>query len=141
MKVLQKIKNYRGLLAFAVAILTVQLLTGLLIAPAFAADLPRGVGSIDDYMHQSGDGPATAPSWPGYSSPSHSPQYVPPRSYAAEPSLAQVWNNTDPKTRRDLLIGAAVVGAVALGVWAYQQHEQYQGRRARRRFYGRPGFY
>lgn len=137
--VLQKIKNRRGLLALAIAILTIQILTALLIAPAFAAptDLPNGVGSLNDYMHQSGDGPATAPSSPAYSPPSYSPQYTPPRSYAAEPSLAQEWNNADPNTRRNLLIGAAVVGAVALGVWAYQQHELYQARHVHRRFYGR----
>jgi hypothetical protein len=161
----QKATNYRAWFALAIVILSVELVTALLIAPAFAdgppefagysttqigrgqpiqlaqADLPRGVGSIDDYMHQSGDGPATAASR-AYSPPSYSPQYVPPRGYAAEPSLAQEWNNADPNTRRDLLIGAAVVGAVALGVWAYQQHEQYQAGRARRGFYGRrPGFY
>jgi|SRR5215470_7824707 len=154
----QKIGSHPTLLAFAIAILTIALGTALLIAPAFA-DVPpaefagystgnriggdrpiqlaqsdsSGIGGIDDYMHQSGDGPA-APSSPAYSPPSYSP----PRGYAAEPSLAREWNNTDPNTRRDLLIGAAVVGAVALGVWAYQQHELYQTRRARRRFYGRP---
>jgi hypothetical protein len=139
--VLQKVKNRRALFAFAIAILIVELATALLIAPAFAADLPTGVGSLNDYMHQSGDGPATAPSSPAYSPPAYSPQYVPPRGYAPERSLAQEWNNTDPDTRRNLLIGAAVVGAVALGMWAYQQHEQYQARHARRRFYGRrPGF-
>lgn len=133
MKALEKIVNSRVLFALAIAILTIQLLTALLIAPAFAdpPDLPSGVGSLNDYMHQSGDGP-TAPS-----SPSYSPQYAPPRGYAPEPSLAQEWNNADPNTRRDLLIGAAVVGAVALGVWAYQQHELYRARRDRRRFYGR----
>jgi len=154
----QKIGDHRTLVAFAIAILTIALGTALLIAPAFA-DVPppefagystatqvggdrpiqlaqsdsSGIGGIDDYMHQSGDGPA-APSSPAYSPPSYSP----PRGYAPEPSLAQEWNNTDPNTRRDLLIGAAVVGAVALGVWAYQQHEQYQARRYRRGFYGRP---
>ena len=135
--VLQKVKNHRALLVFAIAILIVELATALLIAPAFAADLPSGVGSLDDYMHQSGDGPATAPSSPAYSPPSYSPQYAPPRAYAPEPSLAEEWNNSDPNTRRNLLIGAAVVGAVALGLWAYQHHEQYQARHARRRFYGR----
>ncbi|HEV2171489.1 MAG TPA: hypothetical protein VGR40_11100, partial [Candidatus Binatus sp.] len=128
MNVLPKVKHHHGLFAFAITILTIQLLAALSIAPAFAADLPSGVGSLNDYMNQSGDGPATAPSSPAYSPPSYSPQYVPPRGYAPEPSLTQEWNNTDPNTRRNLLIGAAVVGAVALGVWAYQQHEQYQAR-------------
>jgi hypothetical protein len=158
----QKTTNHRAWFALAIAILTIQLVTALLIAPAFAdappqefagssaatrigdqpiqlaqADLPSGIGSLNDYMHQSGDGPPTAPSSPAYSPPGYSPQSMPPRSYAPEPSLAQHWNNTDPNTRRDLLIGAAVVGAVALGMWAYQQHELYQARRARQRFYGR----
>ncbi len=157
-----KTRNHRALFALAIAILTVEFVTALLIAPAFAdapppqfagystatqigdrpiqlaqADLPPGIGSLDDYMHQSGDGPATAPSSPAYSPPAYSPQSMPPQGYAPEPPLVQEWNNANPNTRRDLLIGAAVVGAVALGVWAYQQHELYQARHARRRFYGR----
>ena len=49
------------------------------------------------------------------------PQGVPPRE----------WNNgyVDPNTQRSALIGAAVVGALAVGLWAWQQHEAQQNRR------------
>lgn len=140
----------------AVALLAIPLFAVLLIAPAFAqaspgygeasgqfdnrpiqlaqANLPP-IGGIDDYIHQGGDGPAGAPSSPKYSSlslpPGYAPQSLPPPK----------WNNSydsDPDAQRNLLIGAAVVGAIVVGMWAYQQHELHQAdRRARRRYYGR----
>jgi hypothetical protein len=159
------ISHHRFLFAFVIAMLAVELATALLIVPAFAdaspgfgrygvADTQVGdepiqlaqaklppIGSIDDYMHQSGDGPPTSPASPAYSSRS-----VPTPGYGYRPQqpLAQEWKNlnSNPNAQRDLLIGAAVVGAIAVGMWAYQQHEQYQARRHfRRRFYGpRPAF-
>lgn len=152
------ISHHKFLFAFVIAMLAVQLLAAVLIAPAFAdtapglgsyaapaqigdkpielaqANLPS-IGSVDDYMHQSGDGP---PSGLGPSSPGYSPRSVPP-GYAPQASPAPELNklSTNPNAQRDLLIGAAVVGAIALGTWAYQQHEQYEAQRRARRFYRR----
>jgi hypothetical protein len=98
------------------------------------AELPSGVGSLNDYMSQSGDGPSTSAVPPqGYS-----PQPVPPRNYYPQGVPSREWNNgyVDPNTQRSALIGAAVVGALAIGLWAWQQHEAQQSRRyapARRR--------
>jgi len=151
------IAHHKFLFAFVIAMLAIQLLAGILIAPAFAdtspgsigyaiagptgnepiqlaqADLPS-IGGIDDYMHQSGDGPPAGGSSPGYA-----PRGAPAPGYGPPPSAQQELNNlySNPNGQRDLLIGAAVVGAIALGMYAYQQHEQYEARRhARRRFYG-----
>jgi hypothetical protein len=105
------------------------------------ADLPPGVGSLNDYMSQSGDGPSTSPVPPqGYS-----PQPIPPQNYYPQGVPSQEWNNryVDPNTQRSALIGAAVVGALAVGLWAWQQHELQQSRRyvpARRRHNRRPAF-
>jgi len=142
----------------AIAMLAILLVAMFLIAPAFAhaspdygnaannaqigdrpielaqADLPP-VGSLNDYMHQEGDGPTTAPS-----SPRYSPQSLPPPGYTAQSLPPPEWNNryADPNMQRNLLIGAAVVGAIAVGMWAYQQHQQHQTqRRTRKRLYGR----
>jgi hypothetical protein len=129
----------------AIATFAIALLSTLVIPPAFAdsssgygraANLPA-IGGIDDYMHQQGDGPSTAPA-----SPRYSPQSLPPPGYAPHSPNPPEWNNgyyADPNTQRNLLIGAAIVGAVAVGMWAYQQHQVHQAqRRARsRRFYGR----
>jgi hypothetical protein len=103
------------------------------------ANLPS-LGGVDDYMHQDGDGPSTSAVPPnGYSS-----QGVPPQNYYPQGSQgyypqgpqnsypqgvpSQEWNYgyTDPNATRNALIGAAVVGAVAIGLWAYQQHEMHQ---------------
>jgi hypothetical protein len=137
------------------AILLTMLIASVAIAPAFAdvsplsggatvgsriddshiqlaqANLPS-LGSADDYMHQDGDGPsASAVPSNGYSS-----QGVPPQNYYPQGSQgfypggvpSQEWNNgyADPNAARNALIGAAVVGALAVGLWAYQQHEMHQ---------------
>ena len=105
------------------------------------ADPPPGVGSLNDYMSQDGDGPSTSAVPPqGYS-----PQAIPPQNYYPQGVPSQEWNNqyADPNTQRSALIGAAVVGALAVGLWAWQHHaaQQNQSRRyvpARRRHNRRP---
>ena len=107
------------------------------------ANIPPGIGSLNDYMNQSGDGPSTSAVPPqGYS-----PQPVPSQNYYPQGVPSQEWNNqyVDPNTQRSALIGAAVVGALAVGLWAWQQHEaqQSQSRRyvpPRRRHNRRPAF-
>jgi hypothetical protein len=101
------------------------------------ANLPPGVGGLDDYMHQSNDGPSGAAVPPqGYS-----PQPIPPQSYYPQGVPSREWNNpyADPNAARSALIGAAVVGALAVGMWAWQQHEIHQAQQpvqpARRRFH------
>jgi hypothetical protein len=135
--------------------LAIQLVAILLLVPAFAdaspgyadaqignepiqlaqVDLPQ-IGSVDDYLHQKGDGPAA-----NQSSPRYSPQSLPQRGYATQALPPPEWNNrfgADPNAQRNLLIGAAVVGAIAVGLWAYQQHQIRQAqRRSPKRFYGR----
>lgn len=89
------------------------------------ADLPKGVGSLSDYMNQSNDGPTTAavpqPPQSFYpQAPQRFPQGIP----------SQEWNSlsANPNAARTALIGAAVVGAVAVGLWAWHQHELHQVR-------------
>jgi hypothetical protein len=105
------------------------------------ASIPSGVGSLNDYMSQSGDGPSTS----AVPAPGYSPQPNPPQNYYPQGVPSQEWNNqyADPNTQRSALIGAAVVGALAVGLWAWQQHEaqQSQSRRyvpARRHHNRRP---
>jgi hypothetical protein len=167
--VVSALKKIWALSLLAIAILAIQFLAILPITPAFAeaspgygntatytqtgdqpiqlaqANLPS-IGSVDDYMHQEGDGPSNAPS-----SPRYSPQSLPPPGYAPQGAPGPQWNNrysgsdpsqgyygADPNQQRNLLIGAAVVGAIAVGMWAYRQHEIQQAqKRARRRYYGR----
>jgi hypothetical protein len=99
------------------------------------ANLP-GVGSLDDYVREGnehGGGPS------GSIPPqSYQPQAMPPQGYAPQGLPSQEWNNryVDPDAERSALVGAAVVGAVAVGMWAWQQHEmRLAQRRARKRFY------
>lgn len=89
------------------------------------AELPSGVGSLNDYMSQSGDGPSTSVPPQRYS-----PQPIPPQNYYPQGVPSREWNNgyVDPNTQRSALIGAAVVGAIAVGLWAWQQHEAQQSR-------------
>jgi hypothetical protein len=105
------------------------------------ANLPSGVGSLNDYMHQSGDGPSTSAAPP----PAYSPQPIPPQNYYYPQRVPppQEWNYgyADPNAQRSALIGAAVVGAIAVGLWAWQQHEIQQSQRnvpPRKRHYRRP---
>ena len=91
-----------------------------------AANIPSGVGGIDDYMHQQGDGPSTS----APPSQAYSPQSYPPQNYYPQSAPSQDWNYgyADPNAQRSALIGAAVVGAIAVGLWAWQQHEAQQNR-------------
>ncbi len=130
----------RKIRAILIAILTALLGAAVASTPAFADFSPAfdstttstkvgqpiqlaeaNIGSVDDYMHQSGDGPSgTAVPAPGYSPqpsppPGYYPQTVPPPEYGN--------SYADPNAARSALIGAAVVGALAVGLWAWQQHE------------------
>jgi hypothetical protein len=148
----------RKIRAVLIAMLTALLAAAVGITSAFADSSPEfdttaastsvgapiqlaeaNVGGIDDYMHQSGDGPsgAAVPA-PGYAP--YSPQAAPPQGYYSQPMPQPEWNNayTDPNAARSALIGAAVVGALAVGLWAWQQHEIRQAQApapARRRFH------
>jgi hypothetical protein len=91
------------------------------------------VGGIDDYMHQSDDGPSgTAVPAPGYAP--YQPQAAPPQGYYSQPAPQPEWNNAyaDPNAARSALIGAAVVGALAVGLWAWQQHATQQAQQPAR---------
>jgi len=100
------------------------------------ANLPA-LGSVDDYMHQDGDGPsASTPPPQGYQQ--YQPQAGPPPGMYSQGGPQTQWNygEGDPGAERSALIGAAVVGAVAVGLWAWQQHEMHQAQlRARKRYY------
>lgn len=94
------------------------------------ADIPKGVGSVSDYMHQEGDGPST-------SAVSQPPQsFYPPaaQSFSPQGIPSQEWNYqyANPKISRDALIGTAIVGALAVGLWAYQQQRCIRLSNARR---------
>jgi len=104
------------------------------------ANLPS-IGSVDDYLHQDGDGQSSSAVPPqGYS-----PQAAPQQNFYPQgiPSQEGNYGYTDPNAARNALIGAAVVGAVAVGLWAYQQHEMHQAQiqqaqqPVRRRFHSR----
>jgi hypothetical protein len=101
------------------------------------ANLPP-VGSLDDYMREGNENGGGSSYQPQAVPPQgYQPQAVPPQGYYPQ-SAPQEWNNryADPDAERNALIGAAVVGAVALGLWAWQQHQMQQAqRRARKRFY------
>lgn len=100
------------------------------------ASLPPGVGSLDDYVRE-GNGNEGG-SRTGVPPQAYQPQAAPPQGYYPQGGSPQDWNNNryaDPNAERSALIGAAVVGAVAVGLWAWQQHEMHQAEhRARRRF-------
>jgi hypothetical protein len=93
------------------------------------ANVPPGVGSLNDYMSQQGDGPSTS----AVSPPGYSPQPMPPQNYYPQGAPSQEWGNqyVDPNTQRSALVGAAVVGALAVGLWAWQQHEAQQSQSRR----------
>ena len=153
---LHQICERQKLCTFVLAILIGLAVSAMSTTPAFAdpspaeanppiqlaqANIPPGVGSLNDYMSQSGDGPSTSAVPPqGYS-----PQPIPPGNYYPQGVPPREWNNgyVDPNTQRSALIGAAVVGALAVGLWAWQQHEAQQSRRyvpPRRRHSRRPAF-
>jgi hypothetical protein len=146
----------RGVLCVALAVLIAP---ATLSAPAFADVSPRfdsvpsanvddhvqvaeanlpPVGSLDDYVHEGNENGGGS---------SYQSQAVPPQGYQPQAAprqgyypqgVPQDWNNryADPNAERNALIGAAVVGAVAVGLWAWQQHQMQQAqRRARKRFY------
>lgn len=99
------------------------------------ASLPPGVGSLDDYVRE-GNGNDGGPR-AGVPPQAYQPQAAPPQGYYPQGGPPQDWNNryADPNAERSALIGAAVVGALAVGLWAWQQHEMHQAQhRARRRF-------
>ena len=128
----------RKIRAVLIAVLTALLAAAAGITPAFANFSPgfdstaasggapiqlaeANIGSVDDYMHQSDDGPSgSAVPAPGYSR-----QPGPPQGYYSQPVQPPEYGNPypDPNTARSALIGAAVVGALAVGLWAWQQHE------------------
>lgn len=95
------------------------------------ANLPT-IGGVDDYLHQDGDGQSSSAVPPQGNSPQAAPQQNfypqgPQNSYPQEvPSQEGNYGYTDPNAARNALIGAAVVGAVAVGLWAYQRHEIHQ---------------
>ena|SRR5271168_3490819 len=135
----------RKLRIVVLAIVLAPMVAALTVASALAqANLPS-IGSVDDYMHQDNDGPSA-----GIPPQAYPPQAMPPQGYGPPPGYgspgvsSNEWNNqyADPNAARTALIGAAVVGAVALGMWAYQQHEMHQAqRRARKRLYAeRPAY-
>jgi hypothetical protein len=95
------------------------------------ANLPP-IGSIDDYVQQGNEqagGSATAVPPQAYQQ--YQPQAAPPPGYYPQGNPPQEFNNSypDPDAERSALIGAAVVGAVAVGMWAWQQHEIHQAER------------
>jgi hypothetical protein len=99
------------------------------------ANLPA-LGGVDDYMHQDGDGPSASTPPQGYQQ--YQPQAGPPPGMYPQGGPQTQWNygETDPGAERSALIGAAVVGAVAVGLWAWQQHEMHQAQlRARKQYY------
>jgi len=151
----------RVLLVFVIALLIVPVATTLLDTFAFADISPaignppvsakandsriqmadaNSLGSVDDYMHQDGDGPPSA----GVPSNPYSQQAMPPPSGWPQGVPQQEWNYryADPDAARTALIGAAVVGALAVGMWALQQNELHQAQRhVRKRAYAnRPAY-
>lgn len=156
LKAFQKFRDRRILCALLLATLTVPVAIGFMNAPAFAdvspqfnnrtasanvensaiqlaqANMPP-VGSLDDYVRegneQAGGSPAATP--PQAYQQQYQPQAMPPQGYPPQGPPPQDGNNgyTDPNAARSALIGAAVVGAVAVGMWAWQQHEIHQAQR------------
>jgi hypothetical protein len=140
----------RKIRAILIAMLTALSAAAVSITPAFADFSPEfgdararvdapiqlaeaNVGSVDDYMHQSGDGPSGA-AVPARGYAPYQPQAAPPQGYYSQPVPRPEWNNAyaDPNAARSALIGAAVVGALAVGLWAWQQHETQQAQQPAR---------
>jgi len=128
----------RTLRAVILTILLAPIVAPLFCVSAWAqANLPP-VGSLNDYVHEGADadGGSTAPVPPQAYQPQPAPPqgYVPYQGNGSSGMPSQESNNqyVDPNAARDALIGAAVVGAVALGVWAFQQHEIHQAQRRAR---------
>jgi hypothetical protein len=154
--------SHRGILcALFLAMLTAPAATALLSAPAFAdvspgfgngaprvnaddqpvqlaeANLPP-IGSVDDYMREGNENGGGSSYQPQAVPPqAYQPQAMPPQGYYPQ-GAPQDWNNgyADPNAERNALIGAAVVGAVAVGLWAWQQHQMIEAQRhARKQFH------
>jgi hypothetical protein len=162
----QKIRGRQSLRAIGLATLATLILAAVRGAPAFAdvspevanhaasaniddqpvqlaeANLPP-VGGVDDYMREGnpdGGGPAGSQGYQPQGVPpqGYQPQAVPPQGYYPQGGSPQEYY-ADPNAERSALIGAAVVGAVAIGVWAWQQHEALQAQRqARKQIYRHP---
>jgi hypothetical protein len=138
----------RKIRAILIAMLTALLAAA--VTPAFADFSPEvgtararvgqpiqlaeaNIGGVDDYMHQSGDGPSgTAVPAPGYAP--YQPQTARPQGYYSQTVPPPEYGNSyaDPNAARSALIGAAVVGALAVGLWAWQQHETQQAQQPAR---------
>jgi hypothetical protein len=153
--------RWRVLCALVIALLIAPAVTAFVDAPAFAevspvfgnaaasakvddpriqlaeANLPPGVGSLNDYMRQGNENGGGSRA--GVPPQAYSPPATPPLSISPLGIPAQEWNRyADPNAERSALIGAAVVGALAVGLWAWQQHEMHQARRrVPKRFYTR----
>jgi hypothetical protein len=127
-------RRQRKLLAVVVAILIAPMVAALSSGPASAqANPPSGVGSLNDYMHQNGDGPSGT----GVPPPAYRPQPAPPQSVFPQTVTSQEWNRyADPDSARNALIGTAVIGALVVGMLALQQQHARQAEpRARKRLH------
>jgi len=149
------VRGYRKVLrALSIAMLATATVTSLLDAPAFADVSPVGragasakaddsrielaqanlppIGSVDDYVREGNDqdgGPTAGAPPQAYQQ--YQPQAAPAQGYYPQGAAPQEFNNSypDPNADRSALIGAAIVGAVAVGMWAWQQHEIHQAER------------
>jgi hypothetical protein len=153
----QKIRGLRNLRALVLTTLATLILATVRSAPAFAdvspqyvdtaagasvddqpvqlaeANLPP-VGSVDDYMSEGNPGgPGAGMSQQGYQGvppQGYQQQGIPPQGYYPQGVPPQeYYGYADPNAERSALIGAAVVGAVAVGMWAWQQHQAAQAQR------------
>lgn len=126
---------------FRVWLIIVALVFALISLPASSAiagdsddSLPPGIGSLNDYMHE-GEPPGQVynprqqnmpPEGPGqYGGPGY---YSPPGNYGPAPGYGS-------PSGSQIATGAAVVGALIVAAWAYQQYQAHrQEQRAYRRY-------
>jgi hypothetical protein len=128
----------RWLLRFCLIVALTFAVASLPIGNAIAAEgddnPPPGIGSLQDYMHE-GMPPGqvynphtqnAAPEAPGYHNPPG--YYGPPGNYGPPP-------NYGTPSGGQIATGAAVVGALIVAAWAYQQYQAHrQEQRALRRY-------